>query len=57
MVHLATVDQPTEVKAPIEGLEHLKIHKPDEEEASATVYGSKFACEGLPTGEIPKGEM
>ena len=56
MVHLSTVDHETEVKAPVKGLEHLKLQTP-EEEASATVYGSKFACEGLPSGEIPNGEM
>ena len=56
MVHLATVDHDDEVKSAVKGLEHLKVQSP-EEENSATVYGSKFACEGLPAAEIPQCEM
>ena len=56
MVHLSTVDHSDEVGSPVKGLEHLKLQSP-EEETSVTVYGSKFACEGLPAAEIPKCEM
>ena len=56
MVHLSTVDHPDHRPSVVEGLEHLKVQVP-EETSSATVYGSKFACEGLPHDEMPNCEM
>ena len=56
MVHLATVDNDAEVKSPVDGLENLKLQT-SEEDASASVYGSRFACEGLPSAEMPDGTM
>ena len=58
MVHLSTVDSDAQVDAPlVKGLEKIKIQEPDENELTETVYGSRFAAEGLPSASMPEGEM
>lgn len=58
MVHLATVLKDSEAqKPPIKELENVKLEQPEEHELSATVYGSRFAAEGLPSTHMPEGDM
>lgn len=58
MVHLARVPTAKEIEAPvIEGLESLKFDIPDEDEVTASVYGSRFAAQELPRHEMPEKEM
>lgn len=58
MVHLSTVPNNDVADAPlIEGLQNIKFEQPGEDEVTASVYGSRFASEGLPSHELPKGEM
>lgn len=58
MVHLSTVDKDSDLSAPIvAGLENVKLEQPGPDEISESVYGSRFASEGLPSGHMPDGEM
>lgn len=58
MVHLSTVENDSEAQAPlVKGLEKVKIEEPDENELTETVYGSRFAAEGLPATHMPEREM
>ncbi|MCJ1285247.1 hypothetical protein MMC26_004587 [Xylographa opegraphella] len=58
MVHLTTVPNDDVAQAPlVEGLEHIKFEQPQEDEVTASVYGSRFASEGLPGHSLPEGEM
>jgi glutamate decarboxylase len=58
MVHLATVDNDSDAQAPlIKELENVKIREPDENELTETVYGSRWAAEGLPSSSMPESEM
>ena len=58
MVHLSVVENDARVgKPPVEEIKHLEIFKPEENEVSETVYGSRFAAEGLPCADIPSGQM
>jgi glutamate decarboxylase len=58
MVHLATVVNDAVVnKSALPNLENLDLGVPDDNEFTASVYGSKFADEGIPKHEMPDGEM
>ncbi|CAD6590856.1 MAG: hypothetical protein ASARMPREDX12_004760 [Alectoria sarmentosa] len=59
MVHLASVPNDMEANAPVvKGMEDLKLEPNDEEdEVTASVYGSRFAAECLPMHEMPEKEM
>lgn len=59
MVHLASIANDKEANAPqIKGMENLKLEPNDEkDEVTASVYGSRFAAECLPTHEMPEKEM
>lgn len=58
MVHLSTVQNDSELKpALVEGMERVHLEHPAEDETSESVYGSRFASEGLPAGAMPDGEM
>ena len=58
MVHLSTVENDSEANAPpIKALEKVKLEEPDENELTETVYGSKYAAEGLPNTSMPEREM
>jgi glutamate decarboxylase len=57
MVHLSTVDNDSEVNKGLGGeLSKIKLEQPDDNEVES-VYGSRFAAEGLPSGAMPDGEM
>ena len=58
MVHLASVPNDKEVNSPlVDGLQNVKFEQPDEDEVTASVYGSRFAAETLPLHEMPEKEM
>ena len=59
MVHLASVPNDKAANAPlVKGMEKLKIEpNDDEDEVTASVYGSRFAAECLPMHEMPEREM
>ena len=58
MVHLSTVENDSVAQAPpYKGLEKVKLEEPDENELTETVYGSRFAAEGLPSTHMPEREM
>ena len=58
MVHLSSVENDSQLDAPlVKGLENVKIDSPGEDEVSSTVYGSRYAAEGLPSGSMPEREM
>ena len=58
MVHLNSVENDSQLDAPlVKGLEKIKIESPGEDEVSQTVYGSRYAAEGLPSGSMPDREM
>ncbi|KAF6217564.1 hypothetical protein HO133_006666 [Letharia lupina] len=59
MVHLASVPNDKAANAPlVKGMENLKLEPNNEEdEVTASVYGSRFAAECLPMHEMPEKEM
>ena len=58
MVHLTTVPNDDVAQAPlVEGLQNVKFEQPQEDEVTASIYGSRFASEGLPGHSLPDGEM
>ena len=59
MVHLATVPNDDAAQAPlVKGLEGIRFGGSEgEDEATASVYGSRFAAEGLPSHDLPEKEM
>ena len=59
MVHLASVPSDKAADASlINGMKNLKVEpNRDEEEVTASVYGSRFAAECLPMHEMPEKEM
>ena len=59
MVHLASVPNDKAKDAPlVKGLDDLKLEpNSQEDEATASVYGSRFAAECLPLHEMPEDEM
>ena len=59
MVHLASVPNDKAANAPlVKGLDGLKLEPNEQEdEATASVYGSRFAAECLPMHEMPEKEM
>jgi glutamate decarboxylase len=58
MVHLAAVPNDSDTQKPlVDGLEKVQMDKPDEDELTSSVYGSRFAAEDLPSHEMPEGEM
>lgn len=58
MVHLATVPNDDAAKALlVEGLEHIKLEGPTQDEINASVYGSRFANQDLPSHDMPDGDM
>ena len=58
MVHLASVSTDADIKKNIlPDINDLEIGVPDENEFTASVYGSKFAAQDIPKHEMPEGEM
>lgn len=58
MVHLSTVNKDNELGSPVsKEFEKFRLDEPGPNEVSESVYGSKFASEGLPSGAMPEGEM
>ena len=59
MVHLTSVPNDKAANAPlVKGMEKLKLEPNDEQdEVTASVYGSRFAAECLPMHEMPEKEM
>jgi glutamate decarboxylase len=67
MVHLAQVKNDSDIRmdisrrntraSTIEGLEHICLDPPGEDEFTSAVYGSRFAAEDLPQHEMPEKEM
>ena len=59
MVHLTSVPNDKAANAPpVKGMESLKLEPNEaEDEATASVYGSRFATECLPKHEMPEKEM
>lgn len=59
MVHLTSVPNDKAANAPtVKGMENLKLESNQEEdEVTASVYGSRFAAECLPMHEMPEKEM
>lgn len=58
MVHLASVPNDKDINSPlVDGLEKVKLEQPDEDEVTASVYGSRFAADSLPLHEMPEKEM
>ena len=59
MVHLASVPNDKARDAPlVKGLDDLKLEpNAEEDEATASVYGSRFAAECMPRHEMPEREM
>lgn len=59
MVHLTTVPTDKAANAPlVKGMGNLTVDPNDQEdEATASVYGSRFAAHSLPKHEMPEKEM
>lgn len=58
MVHLATVVNDKTVKdAALPNIEGIDLGVPGDDMFTASVYGSRFADEGIPKHEMPEGEM
>ena len=58
MVHLAAVPNDSDVNKPlVQGLEKVQIDDSNEDQMTASVYGSRFAAQELPGHEMPEGEM
>ena len=58
MVHLTSVPSDASIAAPlVKGMENIKFDQPDEDEVTASVYGSRFANAELPNHELPESEM
>lgn len=58
MVHLTTVPNDDAAGAPlVKGLEHIKLEEPSRDETNASVYGSRFANQDLPSHDMPDGDM
>lgn len=59
MVHLTSVpsDEAAKRGSVVEGMENIKLSEPSEDEATASVYGSRYAAQELPQHEMPEGEM
>jgi len=58
MVHLDRVKNDHETKTPVlPGMEDLDINRPDVDEFTANVYGSRFAAMDIPKHEMPESEM
>lgn len=59
MVHLARVATTKDLEEGlVPGLKDLEFGElPDEDEFTASVYGSRFAAADLPKHEMPEGEM
>ena len=58
MVHLHSVEGDEAADAsPIPGLEPIKRDQYSDDDASCTIYGSRFAAEELPRHEMPEREM
>ena len=59
MVHLTSVPNDKVANAPpVKGMENLKLEGSDTaDDATASVYGSRFAAECLPMHEMPEREM
>lgn len=59
MVHLASVPNDKTVNEPlVKGMDKLKVEpNDDQDEVTASVYGSRFAAECLPMHEMPEKEM
>lgn len=58
MVHLASVPNDSDIgHPPVKGMEQLKLEEPEEDKATISVYGSRFAAEELPKHSMPEREM
>lgn len=58
MVHLASVPNDKDINSPlVDGLEKVKLEPPNEDEVTASIYGSRFAADSLPLHEMPEKEM
>lgn len=59
MVHLASVPNDAATQSPlVKGLEKIQLQpNSDEDEVTASVYGSRFAANSLPLHEMPDREM
>ena len=58
MVHLANVPNDKAINTPlVEGMKNIRLEPADEDEATASVYGSRYAAETLPLHEMPEKEM
>lgn len=58
MVHLARVPNDDVIDAPlVKGVENVKLSEPEDDHATDTVYGSRFANQELPKHEMPDCEM
>ncbi|KAL8985053.1 MAG: hypothetical protein Q9205_001144 [Flavoplaca limonia] len=59
MVHLASVPSDAAARrgSVAEGMEKIQFNDPAEDEAVASVYGSRFAAQDLPQHEMPEREM
>ena len=58
MVHLTSVPNDSAAEAPlVKGLENIKLEQPGEDEATVSVYGSRFAGEEMPNHSFPDQEM
>ena len=58
MVHLASVPNDKAVTSPlVEGMQNIKMEPGDEDEATVSIYGSRYAAETLPLHEMPEKEM
>ncbi|KAI9803165.1 MAG: hypothetical protein M1826_004977 [Phylliscum demangeonii] len=57
MVHLSKVPKNAEIHKPPHGHEKVEIADAIHNEATSSVYGSRFAAEDLPKHEMPEQEM
>ncbi|MCJ1255064.1 hypothetical protein MMC24_002880 [Lignoscripta atroalba] len=59
MVHLASVPNDSDINQPlVKGLDKVKLERnPEDEDATTSVYGSRFAGEELPKHEMPESQM
>ena len=58
MVHLASVPSDKTLEdSNDKRLKNIKFPEPDEDEVTASVYGSRFAAQELPKNEMPEHEM
>lgn len=57
MVHLASIKKDDDFEPIVNRVDSIKLDTVEEDDYSATVYGTRFATQQLPHAEMPDREM